>query len=200
MTVAPELWQALLPVIDALESLAVPHYLGGSVASSFSGVARATQDADLVADLRPHHAAPFISALGTDYYADLERIQHGIQVRRSFNVIHMPTGFKVDVFVLTDSAFARANMSRRVALDVPQLGRTLWFSSPEDIVLHKLQWFVAGGGVSDRQWYDLQGVLRIQGEALDFGYLQDWAERLDLADLLARAMEEAGIEGAESPG
>lgn len=52
----PDLWKAVLPVIDALEALGVPYHVGGSVASSFVGIARATQDADLIADLRPEHA------------------------------------------------------------------------------------------------------------------------------------------------
>jgi hypothetical protein len=56
MIESPDLWAALLPVIDALEALGVPYHVGGSVASSFTGIARATQDADLVAGLRPEHA------------------------------------------------------------------------------------------------------------------------------------------------
>jgi hypothetical protein len=92
---SPDLWPALLPVVDALEALDVPYHVGGSIASSFVGIARATQDADLVADLRPPHAAPFVQALGARYYADRERIDHAIQVRRSFNVIHLVTMYKV---------------------------------------------------------------------------------------------------------
>ena len=56
MPANPELWDALLPVVDALETWAVPYCVGGSVASSFTGVARATLDVDLVADLRLAHA------------------------------------------------------------------------------------------------------------------------------------------------
>jgi len=60
---SPDLWQALIPVVDALEALGVPWHVGGSVASSFVGVARATQDADLVADLRLEHAEPLCQPL-----------------------------------------------------------------------------------------------------------------------------------------
>ncbi len=190
-----DLWTALLPVVDALEALGVPYHVGGSVASSFVGVARATQDADLVADLQPEHAALLAQALEGTYYADLERIAHAIRSRRSFNVIHLGTAYKVDVFVSKDTPFARENMARRVALEIPGLGRSLYFSSPEDIVLHKLLWYADGGGVSDRQWYDLQGVLRLQAKALDRDYLQTWADRLGVAELLQRALKEAGLEG-----
>ncbi|HEX3529476.1 MAG TPA: hypothetical protein VH988_20650 [Thermoanaerobaculia bacterium] len=192
MISSPELWQALIPVVDALEALGVPWHVGGSVASSFVGVARATQDADLVADLRPEHAEPFVLALQGTYYVDRERVDHAIQTRRSFNAIHLATVYKVDVFIAKTTPFARQNMARRVSLEVPGLGRSLWFSSPEDIVLHKLLWYADGGGVSDRQWYDLQGVLRLQGPRLDFSYLQTWAESLGISDLLTRALKEAG--------
>jgi len=189
-----DLWTALLPVVDALEALGVPYHVGGSVASSFVGIARATQDADLVADLRPEHAAPLAQALTGTYYADPERIAHAVRTRRSFNVIHLGTAYKVDVFVSKDTPFARENMARRVSHEVPGLARSLYFSSPEDIVLHKLLWYTEGGGVSDRQWYDLQGVLRLQAKTLDHGYLRSWADRLGVTELLEQALKEAGLE------
>jgi hypothetical protein len=189
-----DLWTALLPVIDALEALGVPYHVGGSVASSFLGIARATQDADLIANLRPEHAAPLAQALAGIYYADPERISQAIRARRSFNIIHLETVYKVDVFVSKDTPFDRANTARRVPRAVPGLDRSLYFSSPEDIVLHKLLWYAEGSGVSDRQWYDVQGVLRLQAKTLDRDYLQTWAERLGVEDLLRRAMEEAGLE------
>jgi hypothetical protein len=190
---SPDLWPALLPVVESLEALGVPYHVGGSVASSFTGIARATQDADLVADLQPPHAAPFARFLEGKYYADPERIAHGVRHRTSFNVIHLETMYKVDVFVSKDTPFARGNMERRVSLEIPGLGRSLYLASPEDIVLHKLLWYADAGGISDRQWYDIQGVLRLQGRKLDLGYLRSWADRLGVADLLDRAFREAGL-------
>jgi hypothetical protein len=192
MIASPDLWAALLPVIDALEALGVPYHIGGSVASSFTGIARATQDADLVARLSMEHAAPLVQALAGPYYIDQERVEHAIRTRRSFNAIHLGTMYKVDVFIAKGTPFAGENMRRRIALEVPGLGRALWFSSPEDIILHKLIWYTEGGGVSDRQWYDLEGVLRLQGKNLDYDYLRSWAEKLGLTDLLERALREAG--------
>jgi hypothetical protein len=190
---SPDFWPALLPVIEALEALGVPYHVGGSVASSFIGIARATQDVDLVADLQLPHAAPFARSLEGRYYADPERIAYAIRRRTSFNVIHLETVYKVDVFVSQDTPFARGNMERRISFEFPELGRSLYLASPEDIVLHKLLWYADAGGVSDRQWYDLQGVLRLQGKSLDHRYLRSWASRLGVADLLERAFGEAGL-------
>jgi len=195
MTSQSELWDALVPVVEALAALDVPYYVGGSIASSVTGVARATLDADLVAALRPEHAEPLAALLLPHYYADVEMMQNAVRRSSSFHVIHLATMFKVDIFVPQDTPFARENMRRRVALEVPEIGRTLSICAPEDIVLHKLLWYAAGSGVSDRQWYDLQGVLRLQAQGLDLAYLQHWAVVLEVEALLQRALDEAGLSG-----
>ena len=91
---SPELWTALLPVINAFETFAVPYCIGGSVASSFAGVARATLDADVVADMPLVHAERFAQALMHEYYVDVDMIRQAIRQRRSFNLIHLATMFK----------------------------------------------------------------------------------------------------------
>ena len=50
-----------------------------------------------------------------------------------------------------------------------------------------------GGGVSDRQWTDVLGVLKVQGATLDRAYLEEWARALGLTDLLRRALDDAGL-------
>jgi hypothetical protein len=193
MTSQSELWDALIPVVEALVALEVPYYVGGSVASSVTGVARATLDADVVAALRPEHAEPLAALLLPHYYVDVEMIQSAVRRSSSFNVIHLATMFKVDIFVPQDAPFTRENMRRRITLEIPEIGRTLYICAPEDIVLHKLLWYAAGSGVSDRQWYDLQGVLRLQAHGLDLVYLQHWAVALGIGALLQRALDEAGL-------
>ena len=43
------------------------------------------------------------------------------------------------------------------------------------------------GSVSEKQWRDVVGVLRISASRLDNVYLDGWAVRLDLTGLLASA-------------
>ena len=57
-----------------------------------------------------------------------------------------------------------------------------------DTVLRKLEWYRLGREVSDRQWNDILGVIRTQGDRLDFDYLRHWASELGVADLLERAL------------
>lgn len=74
---------------------------------------------------------------------------------------------------------------------VTATGPRLFVDTPENVVLRKLEWFRRGGGVSERQWRDVVGVLRAQKGRLDEGYLEDWASRLGVGSLLRQASSEA---------
>jgi len=194
-----DLRDALAPVADALEKMGVTYRVGGSVASSALGVGRSTLDVDIVADLPGRHVDLFVALLGQDYYADGDMMRDAIRRRASFNVIHIPTMMKVDIFVLKHrdfdlSAFARATRSALSRDD----DRTFPLTTAEDIILHKLEWFRLGDGVSERQWDDVLGVMRIQRDALDRAYLERWARELGVEDLLERAWVEADVYGPAS--
>ncbi len=190
---ADDLLAALAPIVKELKFLGVTYYVAGSAASSNYGVARSTLDVDLVADLSQVHVAPLVEALQEDYYIDARMITDAIECKSCFNVIHLSTSFKVDVFAVKDRDYDRVAMQRirKDSLDRDRPSEEYFQAAPEDIVLSKLEWFRLGNEVSEKQWGDILGVLRVQASALDRCYLAGWAAKLEVADLLERAFSEA---------
>lgn len=176
----------------AFDDLGIRYLVGGSLASSIYGTPRATQDVDLVAEIAPPHVEPLASDLSDEFYVDSNMIRDAIRRRASFNVVHLATMFKADVFIARDDAWSREEMSRARTeeIDTPEGRVAIRIASPEDVLLHKLVWYRLGDQVSDRQWGDIVGVIRVQADSLDVAYLRSWAPSLGVSDLLARAWPE----------
>jgi hypothetical protein len=190
----PDLVAALAPVLRVLSALGVRHFVGGSIASSAHGVARASVDGDVVAELAPAHVRPLLEGLRGAYYVPEARVRDAVARRGSFNVIHLETMLKVDVFVSLDRPFDRRafERSRPTAVEGRE-GTALPICSAEDIVLAKLDWYRRGGEVSERQWSDVLGVLRAGGQSVDRAYLRRGGDELGVGGLLERALAEAGL-------
>jgi hypothetical protein len=186
-----EALEVALQVVEVLDELGIRYELGGSLASSLHGVPRQTRDVDLVVDLPMSAVAPLVARLEKDFYVDADSARRAVNRRASFNLVHFASALKIDLFVQGTGVFDRIEFERRSPHSVGDLSRSIMVSSAEDIVLRKLRWYRIGGEVSDRQWSDVQGVLKAQGERLDRDYLARWAENLEIDDLLERALAEA---------
>jgi hypothetical protein len=185
----------LSSVISALEGLKIPYFLGGSVASSAMGLPRATLDIDIVADIPAVQAPRLADAFGSAFYVDRDQITAAIERRSSFNIIHSGTAHKVDIFILKDRDYDREVLSRRrqVLIFEGEGSLRCYLASPEDIILSKLEWYKNGGRISERQWLDVQGVMKVQGRKLDKVYLKKWALTLSISELLNSALLEADL-------
>jgi len=187
------IFDAITPVVEALENLGVNYHIGGSVASSIYGIIRATIDADLVANLELKHVRPLVKLLEADYYIDEDSVRDAVKRRGSFNAIYLDTMLKVDVFIPKSRLFDQEELRRIQLQPLIEGYRPFYVASPEGTILNKLEWYRMGGEVSDRQWNDILGVLKVQGANLDMAYLQRWAVALKVSDLLERALVDAGL-------
>ena len=183
---------ALEPLVQTLDRLGVRYYLGGSIASSAHGIARASLDADVVVFLAPEHLDPLVASLAEHYYIPVERLRSAVDRRSSCNFIHLDTMFKVDLFMSKGRPFdlEAASRARPQTLDDGPGAPAFPVASAEDTVLAKLEWFRAGGETSERQWWDVLGVLRVTASP-DLAYLKRWAVTLGVDDLLQRALRDA---------
>ena len=192
----PDILRALKPVIIVLEKLSVQYYIGGSIASSIYGIARATMDVDIVADIKLSHVSSLKELLSGEYYIDEEMIKDAIRTFSTFNLIHLETMIKIDVFIHKPQAYMEEALKRKIkdTLEETKDATEFFFSSPEDILLKKLQWYEIGGRISNRQWLDVIGIIKVQSKNLDIEYLRKWGEILQLKDLLSTAFQEAGFD------
>ncbi|WP_428269501.1 hypothetical protein [Haliangium sp.] len=177
-----------------MHELGIEYAVGGSMASSVFGEPRSTADIDVLVALQPRHASHLARALEREFYVSEESLREAIARRSSFNAIHLDTMIKVDVFVASADVLDTEQMRRRRTVNLSQTSESeVDVTAPENIVLRKLAWYRASGGVSDRQWRDVQGVLKQQGRSLDVDYLRDIAAQTELGVLLDRALREAGL-------
>jgi hypothetical protein len=175
-----------------LEDLHVPYYVGGGIASITHGEERLTKDADVVIRILPVHIPRFVKALENDFVISADAVQDALTQRYAFNIIHIDTAFKIDFYPITDEDEMEIDaFARRQRIDIGT--GEIWMASAEDVILAKLRWFRKGGETSEKQWRDVLGVLKVQGDNLDFAYLEQQGKRFGLADLLERARDDAGV-------
>ncbi|MDJ1168551.1 hypothetical protein PMG71_03835 [Roseofilum sp. BLCC_M154] len=185
-------------IAEILNPLDIPYMVGGSVASSLWGEERSTQDLDLVIDLQSVKVAPLVAAMSAEFYINEATVTEAMNNESSFNAIHLFSAEKVDFFVLPNDDFSRSKFSRRQPYRVSEDPNIdLYLYSPEDIVLQKLRWYTLTGMQSQKQWRDVLGVLKVQRLSLDWVYLKQWAEFLQLTSLLNQGLQESGLEMGE---
>ena len=187
----PQELEILEILAEILEKLDIAYAIGGSMASSVYGKVRFTQDADVTVEPFDNQADKFFELLKSLFYISREAMYQALKQRRSFNIIHLESAFKIDIFIRKDTAFEKQILLRRKSLKLSDaLERPFSVVSPEDIILLKLQWY-RDSGYSERQWDDVLGILTTQGEKLDFEHLKKWSGILEINELLEKAISKS---------
>lgn len=186
---AEDILEVAARVGRAFEQVGARYMLVGSVASSLQGDPRTTNDIDFVTALPASRVEAFCAALGEDFDVDQLALAEAMAAGGSWNIFFVPWMSKIDLFAIGRTEFQSLQLARAARLTVG--GHELVVLRPEDTVLSKLLWFRDGGGVSDQQWRDVLGVLRVSGKELDRAYLDEWSERLGIKELLERVMSQS---------
>jgi len=181
---------AFEPLRSALEQAGIRFAVGGSWASTAFGEPRFTNDVDILVEFTEHNLDLFLSELPDTFYADAGEAREALRRGRPFNVIYIPALFKFDLFPADAFPLGAQELDRAILLDSGLSNRPAPFVTPEDILLSKLHWYKAAGGVSEIQWRDIEGIVRARGGSLDRAYLERGASELDVRDLLDRALPE----------
>ena len=173
-------------IVEILERNDIPYMIVGSLASALHGTPRATQDVDIVIDPTASSLSKLLSDLSPGrYYVDAETARDALSRRNQFNVIDLDTGWKADLVVRKRRAFSVEELRRRATARIQ--GVDLDVASAEDTILSKLEW--ASKGESERQLRDAVGVIAVQGDSLNYEYIERWAGELGVVDLWRRAAE-----------
>ena len=161
-----------------LERQGIPYRVVGSLASMAYGEPRFTNDIDILADVRSEHIAAFLEAFpAPEHYLSADAMRAAIELPGQFNILHIPSGLKVDMIVLKRDEYSRLELQRGRRMTSP--GEfDVWFAAPEDVILNKLRYYREGG--SDKHLRDIASILMIQRDAIDRGYIAAWAARLDV--------------------
>jgi hypothetical protein len=176
---------------DVFEKLSIKYLIGGSLASSLHGIPRATQDVDVVADIRVTQVSTLIENLKASFFVDEEMIRKAVMNRETFNIIDKENLFKIDVFMYGADEFSEKEMERRVLFQLPDsTGQKIYLCSPEDIIAHKLYWYKLGNFISERQWNDAANVIKVQSEKLDIKYLKEICTFRGVFDLFEKIIKE----------
>ena len=158
----------------------VPYRVVGSIASIAYSEPRFTNDIDILVELRVDLVESIEQEFPSpEYYLSLDAVRSAIRSRRQFNVIHVPSGLKLDIIQCKDSEFGRLDISQGQRLKSDGF-YDAWFASPENVILMKLRFFKEGG--SDKHLRDTASILLVQGSRIDRDYITKWSQQLGVSE------------------
>lgn len=168
----------LKEVGDRLDAAQLPFMLTGSFAMTYYGQPRMTRDLDLVVAVAQDDVDAVVAVFSPEFYIDAEDVKGAVASQKLFNLMHYATGIKVDLIVRKSAEYRQVEFSRRQPVEIR--GIRTWIVTREDLILSKLVW--AKEADSELQRRDVRMLL---DQTVDWTYLDRWAARLGVNELLA---------------
>lgn len=192
----PQYQEAIYPLNEAFKNLHIPYALSGSLASSLYGMQRATLQLDLIADTHQKHISPFCNLINNQYLFSREDIEVAIQQKTQFTLVHLASLLKV---VVTLPKTPTPMMGQHIfhgkrEIVIVEGQPPISVLSPEQLILLLLEAFKQSNEKADDTWYDLLGILKVQGTDLDMSLLMQQSSVLDIKNLLLQALVDAGLQ------
>jgi hypothetical protein len=183
----------LKKLVHTLENVEIPYMVSGSIASSFHGKPRATNDVDIIIAPTEQQLEALAKSFGKDYYINPQTAREALKQNSMFNVVDIQSGCKADFIIRKKRPFSYQEFNR--CRDVNMLGLSIRILSPEDVILSKLEW--SKDSNSPQQFRDALGVAVVQWEKLDHNYLRKWAVELGINNRLEELL--AQVKNLKNP-
>jgi hypothetical protein len=170
--------ELLRRVVLCLEKLHIPYFVTGAMASIIYGEPRLTNDIDIVAEVQDIHITGLKNCFpDKEFHLDEDSVRNAVRQKFQFNIIHPESGLKVDVMIPQNDAYDQTRFTRKKRLrSLPDL--EVNFASPEDVIIKKMQYYQEGR--SEKHIRDIEGILRISTDMIDFDYISKWSAQLGL--------------------
>lgn len=165
--------EAVATMIDALDALAIPYMLAGSFSSNYYGVPRATRDADFVIQTENVAVAELARRLGPAFQFDPQMSFETVTGTGRYVVKLRDQPFKIELFLLSDDPHDTERFNRRRR--TTYLKKELHIPTAEDVVVTKLRWSRQGKRLKDAD--DVRNVIALQGDRLDWPYIEHWCDQ-----------------------
>ena len=172
--------ELLVDCLHRLELSGIAYMLVGSMAGNYWGVPRSTHDIDFVIEYNDEDVNRLVDAFEDSFFIQTISVQAGLKPPHQFNALDNRSALKVDFFRLAGDEYEFERFARRKRIEL--FGQAAWIATAEDVLLHKLRWHLISP--SDRQLTDARGIVAVSGDQLDQDYLNRWADRISVADLL----------------
>lgn len=159
-------------VIDALNTCRVPYMLVGSLSSNYYGIARSTHDADFVIQLEGTSIAAVADRLPNMLRMDRQLSFEGLTGTFRYVIDCVGTNFKAELFLLDDDPHNQERFERRCP--ATYMEQRVFLPTVEDVIITKVRWLYVGGRLKDRD--EIQNVLAVQKDAIDWHYVHKWCD------------------------
>ena len=175
--IEPDLFSVFIKPINRLP---VRYMVTGAAAVIIYGEPRLTHDVDLVLEMAEKDVEALLVIFPKQSFycppKEVVRKELSRKTKGHFNIIHMETGFKADVYLAGSDDLHQWGMAHSQVFEINDV--SVRMAPPEYVIIRKLEFYKEGG--SEKHLDDIRGIVRISGKQLDNAVLAEKIRALGL--------------------